>query len=111
MAKVTGVDNQAIHDRSGQVVISHCPLVEFFYDAMRDGIISPSDAEKLVRRNTTGVAEPGADGVAYCNGWLALYAQDLAHRLLSGTVPIHGDWLPMGVVEHEEYDGHQCSAG
>jgi len=106
MAKVSGPENQALHDRSGQVVISHCPLVGFLYDAMRDGVISPGQAEELVRRNTTGVEIEARDGVAYCNGWLAMFAQDLAYRLMADTVPVDDDWNPNPeeVAEHEEHD-------
>lgn len=104
MAQVEGKENQAIHDRSGQVIISHCPLVGFLYDAMHNGVISPRVAEKLVRRNTTGVEIDARDGVAYCNGWLAMYAQDLAYRLMAGTVSVDDDWNPDEVQEHEEYE-------
>lgn len=104
MARVEGMDNQSLHDRSGQVVISHCPLVGFLYDAMRDGIISPGQAEELTRRNTTGVEVDARDGVAYCNGWLAMFAQDMAFRLMAGTVPVEDDWIPEEVVNHEEHD-------
>lgn len=107
MAQVSGPENQALYDRSGQVVISHCPLVGFLYDAMLDGVISPGQAEELVRRNTTAVDTKGLDGVAYRNGWLAMYAQDLTYRLMSGTVPVNDDWIPEEIVNHEEYDGHQ----
>lgn len=110
MARVEGSLNQALHDRSGHVVISHCPLVGFLYDAMRDGVISPGQAEELVRRNTE-VEVAAQDGVAYCNGWLAMYAQDMAFRLMAGTVPVDDDWIPEGVVNHEEHDGHQHRAG
>lgn len=109
MTKVDGQENQGLHDRSGRVVISHCPLVGFLYDAMRDGVISPGLAEELLRRNTD-VEVDARDGVAYCNGWLAMYAQDLAFRLMAGTVPVADDWIPEGVVNHEEHDGHQHRA-
>ena len=110
MARVEGAENQVLHDRSGQVIISHCPLVGFLYDAMRDGVISPGQAEELVRRNTTGIEIAASDGVAYCNGWLAMFAQDMAFRLMAGTVPVDDDWIPEGVVNHEEHDGHQHRA-
>lgn len=106
MADIEDPENQALHDRSGKIVISHCPLVGFLYDAMIDGVISPGQAEELVRRNTVEVDMEDKDGVAYCNGWLALFAQDLAQRLISGTVTVGDDWNPVEVLEHAEHDGH-----
>lgn len=103
MAQVQGKENQALHDRSGQVVISHCPLVGFLYDVMRDGHMSPGEVERLARQNIE-VDMDGFDGVAYCNGWLAMYAQDVAHRLMEGTVPVGDDWNPEEVQEHEEHE-------
>lgn len=101
MAKVVGEENQKLHDRSGQVFLKFNPLIGFLYDAMKEGHLAPGDAEALVRRNTTHIASSQRDGVAYCNGWLARYAEDLAIRL-SESEP---QSLKYGkVISHEEHD-------
>lgn len=64
--------NAAMRERSGNVNI-HSKLVSFLYTLLRDRV-SPADVEKMVRDSQ----EPD---VHYTNGWLALYAQDVAKRL------------------------------
>jgi len=63
----------ALRKRSGTVQINS-RLVSFLYDLMRDHL-SVGEVESLIRE-----AEDEPD-ITYTNGWLALYAQDLANRL------------------------------
>ena len=74
-------DMDALRQRSGNVRL-HNRLVSFLYDLMRDHL-PPGVIEKLVQEAT----EPD---VTYTNGWLALYAQDLAQRL-QNPIPDPGD--------------------
>lgn len=63
----------ALRERSGQVQVNS-RLVSFLYDLMRDHL-PPGKVEELVQN-----AEDVPD-VAYTNGWLAKYAEDLSNRL------------------------------
>lgn len=65
--------NDALRERSGTIKINN-RLVSFLYDLMRDHL-PPGKVEALIRE-----AEDEPD-IVYTNGWLALYAEDLANRL------------------------------
>jgi hypothetical protein len=64
--------NTELRLRCGEININGC-LVSFLYELMRDHLHA-SVVEKLVECSM----EPD---VAYTNGWLARYAEDLAKRL------------------------------
>ena len=66
-------ETDALRARSGTVRFNS-KLISFLYTLLRDHV-SPGDVEKLVRE---ACSEPD---VIYTNGWLALYAEDLAKRL------------------------------
>lgn len=68
------MSNEELRTRSGNVNVSS-RLTSFLYDLMRDHL-TPGVVEELVQ-------ESAAIEVAYTNGWLALYAFDLAKRLLN----------------------------
>lgn len=65
-------ENAALRERSGSVDINS-KLVSFLYQLMRDHL-SAGVIEEIVR-------ESEDPDVAYTNGWLAKYAEDLANRL------------------------------
>jgi len=67
-----GAPNWELRVRSGEVNVE-CRLTSFLYTLMRDHL-PPGTVEELVR----GSNDPD---VAYTNGWLAKYAEDLAKRL------------------------------
>jgi hypothetical protein len=72
--KITpGEPNSELRLRSGEVDIDS-KLVSFLYTLMRDHL-PPGQVEAIVRDSTV-------PDVAYTNGWLAKYAEDLAKRLL-----------------------------
>jgi hypothetical protein len=73
------VENEQLRQRSGEVD-SDDPLVSFLYGLMRDHLPATT-VESLV------VASPGYTTTLYTNGWLALYAKDLAARLRKPTAP------------------------
>jgi len=75
MADRTAQD-QALFERSGKVFAA-TPLVSFLYDLMRDHL-PPGTVERLVRE----AESPGT--TTYTNGWLAMYAKDVADRLTAG---------------------------
>lgn len=71
--KITpGEPNSELRIRSSEVNIND-RLTSFLYELMRDHLPA-GIVEKLVR----DASEPD---VAYTNGWLAKYAEDLAKRL------------------------------
>lgn len=72
---------EALRERSGNIRL-HSRLTSFLYDLMRDHV-PPGVVEQLVQEAT----DPD---VKYTNGWLALYAQDLAQRL-QNPIPDPGD--------------------
>lgn len=74
------LENTQQRDRSGSIDDPR-PLVSFLYELMRDHL--PTGVVEHVARNSTGVS-----GTKFCNGWLALYAQDVANRLLAGPPPV-----------------------
>lgn len=65
-------ENDRLRAESGQIQ-SDDPLVSFLYELMRDHVV-PGEVERLVQ------SSPKTDTV-FTNGWLALYAKDLAARL------------------------------
>lgn len=65
-------ETDSLRERSGTVKINS-KLVSFLYELMRDHLPT-GKVEELVRASN----DPD---VTYTNGWLALYAQDLANRL------------------------------
>ncbi len=65
-------ETDSLRERSGTVQINS-KLVSFLYELMRDHL-PPGTVEELVRASSES-------DVTYTNGWLALYAQDLANRL------------------------------
>jgi hypothetical protein len=69
---IPGEPNSELRLRSGEVNIND-RLTSFLYDLIRDHL-DAGTVEKLVR----DAQEPD---VAYTNGWLAKYAEDLAKRL------------------------------
>lgn len=88
-----GVDlNQSMQERSGNVK-SDDPLVSLLYTLLRDHI-TPGEMEKYVREVEIN---PETE---FTNGWLALYAVDLANRIRRAK-EIHTDAqiaaLPSGV--------------
>lgn len=62
-----------LRERSGSIDIQGDKLTSFLYDLLRDHLPSGT-VENLVRE----ASEPD---VSYANGYLALYAHDLANRL------------------------------
>ena len=72
---VPGEANTGLRLRSGQVNFDD-RLTSFLYELMRDHLPA-GKVEELVRNS----ADPD---VAYTNGWLAQYANDLAKRLQHG---------------------------
>lgn len=72
--------NDALRERSGTISIKG-KLVDFLYTLLRDHLPA-SKVEELVR--DTEYSFEKSDGLnVYSNGWLALYAQDLATRILT----------------------------
>ena len=65
--------NQKLRIRSGEVNIDS-KLTSFLYELMRDHL-PPGEVETLVKNSET------ESQCQYTNGWLALYANDLAKRL------------------------------
>ncbi len=61
-----------IRQRSGEID-SDDPLVSFLYLALRDKIL-PGDVEEIMRQISEEKSE-------FSNGWLAMYAMDIARRL------------------------------
>lgn len=59
-------------ERSGKIKITN-KLVSFIYELMRDHI-TPGVLESIVQNSLDSE-------VYYTNGWLALYAEDIAKRL------------------------------
>jgi len=78
------VPDQQLFERSGKVV-GHSPLVSFLYDLMRDHL-PPGVVERLVRESglVGGETPYGHWATTYTNGWLAMYAKDVADRLTAG---------------------------
>ena len=74
--------DNSIRERSGSVRIDSC-LVSFLYQLMRDHLPT-ADVEDMVKKSCDS-------DVLYSNGWLALYANDVANRLLASgkkkTIP------------------------
>ncbi len=68
-------ENIDLRDRSKRVQDPR-PLVSFLYELMRDHV-PPGIVERVVRNSATSVEDP----TIYTNGFLAMYAQDLANRL------------------------------
>jgi hypothetical protein len=74
---VTSEDANARMRAASGTVRDERPLVAFLYRLLRDRM-SPSDVEGLL----DAAQLIGPDNVAvFTNGWLALYAQDIAARL------------------------------
>lgn len=61
-----------IRERSGHMD-SDDPLVQFLYLVLRDKIL-PADIEEIMKQIPDGQTE-------FSNGWLAMYAIDIARRL------------------------------
>lgn len=81
------VENKRLREASGEVN-SDDPLVDVLYTLMRDHLPA-GEVEKLVRDVTHPLI---AKKRCYTNGWLALYAKDLAERIRSATPdPIQGN--------------------
>lgn len=75
-----------IFERSGKVVTDSL-LVSFFYDLLRDHVL-PGVLEKIVT-SIEYVSDKGQIEHTLSNGWLALYAEDVAARLTpSDTEPV-----------------------
>jgi hypothetical protein len=92
------MSNEDMRNRSGNVLIQS-KLVSFLYDLMRDHLTA-GQVEELIR-DATEVE------VAYTNGWLAGYAQDVANRLVNESglhkkVPISQIKLPPKVGTTED---------
>lgn len=68
------VPAEGVVARSGNVM-HNSPLVSFLYTLMRDGDVSPGRVEELLKHNVVYGA------ASYSNGWLAVYASDVANRL------------------------------
>lgn len=64
---------EQIRQRSGNITID-CKLTSFLYTLMRDHV-QPGIIEEIMLNHI------GEETVSYSNGWLALYAQDVAKRL------------------------------
>jgi hypothetical protein len=77
---VTDPANRRMRKASGRVNIDS-KLVSFLYLLLRDEV-TPGYVEELLRKMTN--SETGELDVEnqYTNGWLALYAQDIAKRLV-----------------------------
>jgi hypothetical protein len=67
---------EALRRRSGAISMTGDPLTSFIYELLRDHI-TPGKTERIVQQV---VIESGRE-VVYTNGFLALYAKDLADRL------------------------------
>lgn len=74
-------ETDSLRARSGGVSMNSS-LVAFLYELMRDHL-TPGQVEAVVR----GCSDPN---VVYTNGWLALYAADLAARLGHPAEPFVG---------------------
>lgn len=66
------ISNNKIRERSGNVVLQ-CKTTSLLYSLLRD-YVHPGDIENIMQTISN---EP----TVYSNGWLALYAQDVANRL------------------------------
>jgi hypothetical protein len=62
--------------RSGRITFKDT-LASLFYTLMRDGLISPGSLEKAIQDEEIF----GENEKQFTNGWLALYAKDLADRI------------------------------
>jgi len=73
-----------LRDRSGEVEGN--ALAGVLYELMRDGLVSPGVLEKIVARDEKGCVN---GQVWFTNGWLGLYAKDLATRIekMSASYP------------------------
>lgn len=65
--------SKTIRERSGQID-SDDPLVAFLYLLLRDKIV-PGELEEIMKQISS------EDESKFSNGWLALYAKDIAKRL------------------------------
>lgn len=74
-------ETDSLRSRSGSVKMDS-RLVAFLYELMRDHV-TPGEVEAIVQ----GCSDPN---VVYTNGWLALYAADLAARLGHPAEPFVG---------------------
>lgn len=66
---------KALYHRSGEEVSAN-PLVGFLYELMRDHV-PPGVVERIVLNSPTR-------RIKFSNGYLALYAKDVAYRLQNG---------------------------
>jgi hypothetical protein len=82
---VTSQHTIELRARSGTVTLTG-RLTAFLYDLMRDHL-TPGAVEKIVQESTD-------IEVVYTNGWLARYAEDLAHRLQPPIVKPSADVTP-----------------
>ena len=80
------IKNSKMRELSGNVKSSD-PLVDILYTLMRDGHVSPSNLEIVVRERNDSVKKAGVNGsleVLFTNGWLANYAINLSDRIREG---------------------------
>ena len=68
------MDNLRI--RSGRISFED-PLASLLYTLMRDGAVAPGVLERAIQDEEIF----GGDEKLFTNGWLALYAKDLADRI------------------------------
>lgn len=67
-----------LRERSGNMTDTEA-LVDFLYTLMRDHL--PTGVVERLVQDATIEKRARKSGALYTNGWLALYAQDLAERL------------------------------
>lgn len=68
--------NDKLRQDSGLINTSD-PLVAILYDLLRDGPITPGQLEEAVRE----IEMAGQQEYLLSNGWLALYAKNIAARI------------------------------
>lgn len=85
LKKSLGAINKRIRNNSGMIDIDS-RLTGFLYLLMRDKLAT-GEVEDLMQKMTSedGFVDPHS---VYTNGWLALYAADIADRLLDDGPPI-----------------------
>lgn len=72
--------NEGLFKRSGGIKSNNL-LVGILYELIRDGDISPGRLEMVVQENI--VLSENKTGFEFTNGYLAMYAQDLATRIIA----------------------------
>ena len=72
--------NDELYEVSGEVK-SDVPLVSLFYTMIRDGIVSPSKLEELIRELESVKVLNKNNTTKFCNGYIAQYCIHLVERI------------------------------